>query len=339
MKPVLKWLRVSGWILGIVLMARGTVAGTEAETVVVAKVNGGEIYLGEVLNRLRENAVRTPPAAHSALGHPGEALEPPATASPSRPDQKALVDRSLEEIILFRLLMEEAGAERIPPPGEQDFRKAFPNSAMTLPNLASVAFQVNWVARVLTDRLVEKLMSQVTAAPDELEKVFAETRDALQPEVAQIRWIVLAEKTQAEEVMRRLQTGEEFGALARKVSIEKASGSGGGMVGTVVPINIHEEVSKVVFAPAAKPGLVPEPIQVTRPIPFYGPLGWYIVYVDRIIRRGETTLDQWKWRIEAVVKQEKARKLLEERLTKRRSGARIWVRKDLHTLVDRAMSG
>jgi parvulin-like peptidyl-prolyl isomerase len=305
-----------GWISGTVLILMGLLlTGFEAEQV-VARVNGEKVVLADLLLR-----VRSMPSQQSH-------------ESGQHQQTEKLVDQALEKIIANRLILQEAKTNGIPDVTEEDFSKTFTPSHMTLPNLSDRSFQEDWVVGVLRERLEEKLIATVPVKEKEIKKKFEEIRYSVQPETAVVRWIVVDSEREAQGVMGQIRAGADFGHLAQKVSIEEVSARGGGIVGAVRPDKIPLELSQIIFASTSKPGLVSHPIQVTNPVPFYGPAGWYIIKIDRIIRQGEASLDTWRPVAEHMVRKEKATKLLDEKLAKRRKEAKIWTEKDLPALVE-----
>ncbi len=270
---------------------------------VVARVNGEKVVLAELLQRVKSLSVE------------------------NRTEE--VTNQALERIISNRLVMQEAKTRGIPEVTEAEFRKAFPASAMTLPNLSDRAMQEDWVVGVLRERLVLKLTPEVRVKEAELKARFEDLKEGFQPEMADIRWIVVEGEGQAQKIMARLKAGEDFASLAKETSIEKVSANAGGMVGTVRPDKIPEELSKEIFASSSKSRLLLPPIKVEKNIPFYGPPGYYIVEILKLTRQGETTLEKWRPVVEAMIRKEKATKLLDQTLAKRRRQAKIWIQKDL----------
>lgn len=321
--PRAEWAAVGACcgVLGLLFVVAGPVAAEDPAATVVAKIGQERVYLSEVLERITAGPPSAPHGAHDGVSGP-----PPKQGTVS-------VDAAIEQIVRIRLLLREAEAAKIPRPTEEEFRRVFSTSAMTLPNLASASFQTDWMAAALSQRLVEKLVEDVSASDREIAALFHELRNGFQPDAAQLRWIVVDAQPEAEAVLKRLAAHEDFGAVARQVSLEKNSAEGGGMVGAVVPAKIHEEVARVVFAPKSKPGLIPHPIQVTTPIPYYGPAGWYVVFVDQIVRAGDTDPKVWKPVLAAKIKREKAERVLEARLQARRARSNVWISDQLHELI------
>ena len=298
---------------GTLVMTASMLLGFQSDRV-VAKVNGEVVSLGELRQRMDRLSELTPPVD-------------------AQKDAPAYADAAMTAIITNRLLQAEAKANGVPDVTEEDFQKTFSPSLMMMPNLSDRTVQVDWVADVLRERLIEQLMAKVTVTLWEMEQRFDQTRKDFQPEMAVVRWIAVASEEEAQWAIARIQGGEAFGDVAKAVSLEPVSAKGGGLVGAVRPEKIPAELSAVVFAKDAKPGLVSTPIKVVNAIPFYGPPGWYAVAIERIIRQGETTLATWRPVIETKLRKEKAEALLEERLAKRRKQAKIWIEKDLAALV------
>jgi hypothetical protein len=78
------------------------------------------------------------------------------------------------------------------------------------------------------------------------------------------------------------------------------------------------------------------PVKVETNVPFYGPKGYYIVEIARIVRKGETTLEEWRPLVESTIRQEKAEKKVEALIPQRRKQAKIWVEKNLAAMVLKA---
>ena len=300
--------------LGLTLLVGApTLVGFQSDRV-VARVNGDAVLLGELRHRMDWLSEQRPPS------------------DPAK-EAQAYADAAVEAIIANRLLQQEAKANGIPDVTEEEFHKAFSPSLMTMPNLSDRSTQENWVTDVFRERLIEKLMAKVKVSRREIEQRFEATRKDFQPEMAAIRWIVVASEEEGQQVIARVQQGEPFAELAKTVSLEPVSAKKGGGVGAVRPDKIPAELSVVVFAKDAKPGLITRPVEVVNAIPFYGPPGWYVVAIDEIVRQGETTLETWRPVIETKLRKEKAVSLLEERLATRRKKTKIWIERDLASLI------
>ncbi len=300
MRSVAVLLGIAGFLL---------LAGFREDPVVV-RVNDDQVILKDLMQRIRSQS--------------GEKADQAAT------------DRAVASIIENRIVMQEAKRRGVPEVTEEVFRKAFPKSAMVLPNLADKAFQEDWVAAALRGGIVRTLMPTVPVSRQELTHLFEELRSSFQPEMAEIRWIVVEKQEEADRVMERLRAGEDFGKVAKEVSIETVSGGNDGVVGTVRPDKVPPELSEVLFAPSTKAGALLPPVRVEKNIPFYGPRGYYIAKVDKIVREGETTLEAWRPLVESMIRKEKAEKKADRILAQRRTEAWIWVEKDLAKIVAEA---
>jgi foldase protein PrsA len=247
---------------------------------------------------------------------------------------KAATQRAVDSLIANHIMIQEAKALGMPDITEQEFRAAFPPSAMTLPNLSDRAFQEDWVAAAMRARLVQKMMPSLPVSQKELQARFEEFRPTLQQEQADIRWIVVATKEDADQVVARLKAGEDFGVVAKETTlIENVTVEQAGVAATVAAEKIHPELSKIIFAPSSKAGMLLPPVKVEKNVPFYGPKGYYIVEIARIVRKGETTLEEWLPLIESTIRQEKAEKKVEALIPQRRKQAKIWVEKNLASIV------
>ena len=247
---------------------------------------------------------------------------------------KAATQRAVDSLIVNHIVTQEAKALGIPDITEQEFRAAFPPSAMTLPNLSDRAFQEDWIAAAMRARLVQKSMPSLPVSQKELLARFEEFRPSLQSEQADIRWIVVANQEDADRVVARLKAGEDFGVVAKETTlIENVTAEQARVAATVAADKIHPELSKVVFAPSSKAGMLLPPVKVEKNVPFYGPKGYYIVEIARMVRKGETTLEEWRPLIESTIRQEKAEKKVEAMLPQRRKQAKIWIEKNLASIV------
>jgi hypothetical protein len=247
---------------------------------------------------------------------------------------KAATQRAVDSLITNHIITQEAKAQGIPDITEEQFRAAFPRSAMTLPNLSDRAFQEDWFAAAMRAQLVQKIMPSLPVSQKELLARFEELRPSLQSEQADIRWIVVANQEDADRVAARLKAGEDFGVVAKETTlIENVTAEQARVPATVAADKIHPELSKVVFAPSSKAGMLLPPVKVEKNVPFYGPKGYYIVEIARMVRKGETTLEEWRPLIESTIRQEKAEKKVDALIPQRRKQAKIWIEKNLASIV------
>ncbi len=247
---------------------------------------------------------------------------------------QAATQRAVDSLIANHIVTQEAKAQGIPDITEEQFRAAFPRSAMMLPNLSDRAFQEDWFAAAMRARLVQKIMPSLPVSQKELLARFEELRPSLQAEQADVRWIVVANQEDADRVVARLKSGEDFGVVAKETTlIEHVTVEGARIPATVAADKIHPELSKVIFASSSKAGMLLPPVKVEKNVPFYGPKGYYIVEIARIVRKGETTLEQWRPLIESTIRQEKAEKKVEALIPQRRKQAKIWIEKNLASIV------
>ena len=82
-----------------------------------------------------------------------------------------------------------------------------------------------------------------------------------EPEEADIQVMLLSSEEEAREVKDRLETGEDFGALAEELSQHDASKEDGGEVTGVTPDVMSLALSEFVFDPAVELETVSEPIR------------------------------------------------------------------------------
>lgn len=288
---------------------------------VIASLDGDNILLGDVLHRMGQS--RSP--AHDPAAHGVPALVPEKTAL-----------EALEDVIRQRLIMHEAKARGVAAVTDEDFNRAFTASHMVLPDLSDRAFQEAWVASVLFERLIERALPALSAGKSEVDGRLKVLQPGFQPEVAIVHWIATATEGEARRVIERLDAGEPFAELAKVLSIEEASARAGGLVGSLRPDKAPPELARAIFSPTSTTGIVRDPIHVTKPVPFYGPAGWYVVRIDDLVRDGDGEVAPLRPVAEHLIKREKAVKVVEARLEKRRKSSTIWIIENFQALFEPA---
>jgi hypothetical protein len=102
---------------------------------------------------------------------------------------KAATQRAVDSLIANHIITQEAKAQGIPDITEEQFRAAFPRSAMTLPNLSDRAFQEDCCGR--DARPAGPSHAVVAGLPKRAARSIRECGRA-PAEQADIRWIVVA---------------------------------------------------------------------------------------------------------------------------------------------------
>jgi parvulin-like peptidyl-prolyl isomerase len=107
--------------------------------------------------------------------------------------------------------------------------------------------------------LLKEFSDQIKLTDSDLENYYrANLIKYLQPERAKISHILLSGTNQAEDVLRRIQSGADFGALAAEYSIDKSTAGAGGKVsewidknGSIPGIGYDREALSLIFSTEA----------------------------------------------------------------------------------------
>ena len=97
-----------------------------------------------------------------------------------------------------------------------------------------------------------------------------EPKNAKQYEVAQI---MVATEGQAAEIIKQINDGAKFDALAKEKSLEKVSGAQGGVVGWVFPYQLTPPINDLIVN-LAKGKIAQSPIKTNN--------GWHVIKLDDI---------------------------------------------------------
>ncbi|MEW6746468.1 MAG: peptidylprolyl isomerase [Planctomycetota bacterium] len=125
---------------------------------------------------------------------------------------------------------------------------------------------------VILAQLYEKyIYADITVTEEQIRTYYEEHResDFTQPPEVRLGHIVVTTEEEAQAILRRLEAGEDFGVIAREVSIDKTSAAHGGRVGWVRPGQILAEVETKAFALPV--GSIDGPIR--------SPVGYHVIQV------------------------------------------------------------
>lgn len=130
------------------------------------------------------------------------------------------------------------------------------------------------IADVRQRLLLEKIaVRSVDIGDDEVEAYIRDNPEQFEPTVRlALSWIVTATSGEAEEILRMLEAGESFDALARAYSIDEFSADNGGSIGTVDASDPFVDEDLLEAVGAIQPGAVTGPVEVDR--------GWAVVRLD-----------------------------------------------------------
>ncbi len=123
--------------------------------------------------------------------------------------------------------------------------------------------------RILGNVLMETAVAD--AVSDEAVRRVYEEQSRLAPPQDEVRarHILVAKRDEAREVLRQLEDGADFAALARQISLDPATRLEGGDIGYFTAAGILPEFARVAFATAR--GAVSEPFQTEA--------GWHVLTV------------------------------------------------------------
>ena len=125
---------------------------------------------------------------------------------------------------------------------------------------------------VLRDALIERMMNDLSVSEEELKKAYAENYP-VEPEVRYlVRHILVDDAAKAQEIISRLDKGEEFEGLARELSTGP-SGPEGGSLGWISP-----EIVVPAFGEAM---LKLEKAQYTK-APVETEFGWHVILLEDV---------------------------------------------------------
>jgi peptidyl-prolyl cis-trans isomerase C len=174
--------------------------------------------------------------------------------------------------------------------------------------------------KLLVNKIIRKVSEGIVRPSDQdIKRYFEENRDEFRrPQMVRFRQIVTRTKEEAENLLKRLHTGEEMSELAREYSIAPEADSGGN-VGWVAKGHLHESMEKVLFSlPQGKIS----PVVKT-------PYGYHIFETLSVKPEGMKELPEVIQEIESRLTSEKRNVLCREWLRELRTHFRVKVDHDL----------
>ena len=180
-----------------------------------------------------------------------------------------------------------------------------------------------WKERARRQLLVEKVLSRdlnvhITVTPDEIRQYYDEHREEWDlGEQVRVRQILLSNKKQAQDVLKKVREGEDFAGLAEQYSTAPESSQGGDL-GYVQRGSLPESLEKPIFALAE--GKV-SPVIKTQ-------YGYHIFKVIEKKQAGKQTMDDWIEEIKGRIKTQKLETAYGPWLAELRSRYKITVNKE-----------
>ena len=160
--------------------------------------------------------------------------------------------------------------------------------------------------------LSKVVVANVTSTDEEMKKYYVEhEKDFLIPEAVKVRHIFISApkdstaevkekaKAKAEDLLRQIRKGEDFGKIAREYSEDSDSAAKGGDLGYITPGQTNsQEFENAAFA--LKPGEVSNIVET--------PFGFYIIRVDERREKRTASFDEVKEYIQAQLKEQNKQK-------------------------------
>lgn len=109
-----------------------------------------------------------------------------------------------------------------------------------------------------------------------------EPKNSKQYEVAQI---MVATEAEAQDIIKQINAGTKFEALAKEKSLEKVSGAQGGLVGWVFPSQLASPINDLIVS-LGKGNITQSPVKTNN--------GWHVIKLDNIRPFEMPSFDQAK---------------------------------------------
>jgi parvulin-like peptidyl-prolyl isomerase len=196
-------------------------------------------------------------------------------------------------------LVEEVG-------GQEQFDTLVSESGLTE---AQIDEQIRELA--LREQVQEELTADVEVTDEEIESFFEANREQ-RFERAEARHILVETEEEAEDVLTRLEDGEDFAEIAEEESIDTGSGAQGGDLGEFGRGQMVPEFEEAVFT--AEPGELVGPIETQ--------FGFHVI---EVIERQEPDLDEVSDEIRAELAQAREGEAVQTWLTEQRQAAEVTV--------------
>jgi peptidyl-prolyl cis-trans isomerase C len=288
---------------------------------VVARVNGKEIKKGELMDGAQLVQVR--------MAQSGQRLNPTAD----------LYRQVLEQLIAINLLQEDAKAQGVTVsddevqqavaarkrnfPSEDVYKKALAEAGVTEKDLRDRAREQLTLQKYVETKLAPKAAVSDQAVRDFYDKHKAEMQV---PERLHLKHILIAvdpkaqpadrekARQKAQDILKRLQAGEDFGKLAQQYSDDPGSKTRGGDLGPIAKGQTAPQFEAAAFA-LKKPNDLSPVVEA--------PYGFQVI---QLVQRQEPSIlafDQVKDRIAALLKQQEVQKMFQSRATELRAKSKV----------------
>jgi peptidyl-prolyl cis-trans isomerase C len=290
---------------------------------VVARVNGKEIKKGELMDGAQLVQVR--------MAQSGQRVNPTAD----------LYRQVLDQLIAINLLQQDARAQGVTVsddevqqavaarkrsfPSEEVYKKALVQAGVTENDLRDRARE-----QLTLQKYVEtKLAPKATVSDQAVRDFYDKHKDGMKvPERLRLRHILISvdpkaapadrekARQKAQDILKRLQAGEDFGKLAQQYSDDPGSKTRGGEIGPIAKGQTAPQFEAAAFA-LQKPNELSPVVEA--------PYGFQVI---QLVQRQEPSVlafDQVKDRIAALLKQQEVQKMFQDRATQLRAKSKVEV--------------
>lgn len=281
--------KVATLLLAVILLA-ALVTGCGGQ--VAATVNGKKIYMKEIEEQLEDLRKRH-----------GQQMQEEDWEKMKERFKKSILDFLIEK----ELTLSEAEKmgikvtdkeidERIDQmrkmfPSKKEFEEALKQQGTTLEELKKQTKE-----QIIIDKVTQKLSKGQKITDKEVKKYYDEKKDQFkESEQVKVRQVVLTDKKTANEVLSKLDDGEDFAKLAKKYSEDGATKNNGGEVGWKTKDSWTPELAEAAFKLSA--GETSKVIEVQKM--------YYIIKVDEKKPETQKTFDEVKEQIKQTILSQK----------------------------------
>jgi len=169
---------------------------------------------------------------------------------------------------------------------------------------------------VLDNLMREEVDSRITVTLEEMKAYYAANPGSFTAsDEVRASHILVKTEEEAQDLKKRLDQGEDFGMLARKVSLDLATKFRGGDLGTIKKGQTVSQFERTLFA--LKAGEISNPV-VT-------PFGWHIIKVTDRTSGAPLSFEDAKDQVKEQIQIEKKRKRFDELVASLRAKAKLRV--------------
>ncbi len=290
------YMRKPWWFAATAFFAVFTAIPAQAEVVekIVAVVNDRIITLSEFNQELKEVVIN--------------------------PEAEVNVSEVLDAMI-DRILLDQQAAARKISVSDEEVKMIVKNQQEALnldekaiaeelekQNITEELFYRQWKYQILSKRLLDVVtQGSIAVTDEEVEKYRKEhyEEDSVYGQQTKIAHILINKESEdalsrAEEVLELAKSGEPFGMLARKYSMDESSAQVGGILGYFVEGDLVTEIESAVEKTEVNG--IAGPVETSR--------GYHIVKVLERTEKGESSVFRYKDRIKQQIYMEKVERFI-----------------------------